>query len=212
MPAARARGLMVAALLALPLALLFGGLIPRNPGWSEPAQGIPIGLYASAAHTELVVPVAAAGHDWRTVLPPGSVPPGVSHLGFSWGDAEFFLATPSWADLRLETAARALFASRGSFVHVQQLGGPGGRPIRLSPAAYRRMVDAIGAEIGPGAPVPGYGRHDFFLPSPSRYSALRTCNNWTADMLASAGVRVGVWTPLPQTLIWRFEEAPSGGG
>ncbi len=204
--------LATVALLALPLALLLGAIVPRNPGWQEPAEGIEIAVHSSPAHTELVLPVAVAGHDWRDVLPAGTVPPGTTHLSFSWGDAEFFLATPTWADLRLHTAAQALFASRGSFVHLHRLAGSRGRPIRLSPDAYGRLVEAIGAEIGPGGPTPGYGADDLFLPSPSHYSGLRTCNNWAADMLADAGVRVGVWTPLPQTLIWRFEERLHEGG
>jgi len=199
----RAAATLLAALL---LAVGLGALVPRNGGWVEPAEGIEIGIDATVAHTELILPVAAAGHDWRAVLPPGTVTPGTTHLSFSWGDGAFFQATPTWAEVRPGPAIRALFASEGSLVHVYRLTGPQGRPIRLSPESYRRLTAAIRAEIAPGRPIPGWGPQDVFLPSPTHYSWLRTCNDWAADMLAQAGVRVGLWTPLSQTLIWRFED------
>jgi uncharacterized protein (TIGR02117 family) len=182
------------------------GSFRATPGWTEVPDGIPIGIAATDVHTELILPVEAAGHDWRTALPAGAVPPGITHLSFSWGDAAFFQATPTWAEFNLSSGLNALFASRGSLVHIYRLAGPHGRPIRLSREAYLRLAQAIRAEIAPGAVIAGYGPEDIFLPGTSRYSALRTCNDWAADMLAVAGVRVGLWTPLPQTLIWRFED------
>lgn len=199
-----ARGALLAWLTIL-LALALGGLLPRNPGWREPASGIAIGIDATHVHSELVLPVAAAGYDWRRVLPPGSVPPGTTHLAFSWGDADFFRATPEWANFDVRLALRALFASRGSLVHVYRLRARHGRTIHLTPHAYRRLAASIAAEVAPGPAEAGYGAADIFLPATGRYSILRTCNNWVGDRLAQAGVRVGLWTPLPQTLIWRFE-------
>ena len=29
------------------------------------------------------------------------------------------------------------------------------------------------------------------------YNALNTCNTWTGSVLKKAGVRIGMWTPLP---------------
>ncbi len=208
----RAARLAAALVVALLLMVVLGGLIPRNAGWVEPADGVTIGIDATVAHTELILPVVAAGHDWGRALPPGVVTPGVTHLSFSWGDAAFFQATPTWAEFRLDRALAALFASRGSLVHVYRLGGAHGRAIRLRPQDYRRLAGAIAAEIGAGAAMPGYGPDDLFLPSPSHYSILRTCNNWAGDMLAAAGVRVGLWTPLSQTLIWRFRDQPPAAG
>ena len=35
-----------------------------------------------------------------------------------------------------------------------------------------------------------------FYDAPSRYTALNTCNQWTSDTLAAAGIRTGWWTPF----------------
>ena len=103
----------------------------------------------------------------------------------------------------------------GSLMHVTHMGRPREsedvRPIRISREGYRRMVRAMEASFvreadGRAVPVPGsgYGPNDAFYEARGTYSAVRTCNQWTGERLADAGVRVGIWTPLPQSLMWRF--------
>ena len=36
------------------------------------------------------------------------------------------------------------------------------------------------------------------------YSAFYTCNSWTGRALREAGVKTGLWTPLSQSIMWRF--------
>jgi len=215
MRASRIGGLFLLAIVAaLLLAVLLGAILPRNAGWRESETGVTIGIDATLAHTELILPVAAAGHNWRASLPPEVFPPGQkpTHLSFSWGERDFFLATPSWSDFEVLRGLRALFASDQSLVHIYRLDGPRGHPIRLSPAEYARLIAFLQAEIGTGTPVPGYGPDDIFLPGTSRYSAIRTCNQWVADALAEAGVKVGSWTPFAQSLIWRYDGELSNQG
>jgi len=215
MRASRIGGLFLLAIVAaLLLAVLLGAILPRNAGWRESETGVTIGIDATLAHTELILPVAAAGHNWRASLPPEVFPPGQkpTHLSFSWGERDFFLATPSWSDFEVLHGLRALFASDQSLVHIYRLDGPRGHPIRLSPAEYARLIAFLQAEIGAGTPVPGYGPDDIFLPGTSRYSAIRTCNQWVADALAEAGVKVGSWTPFAQSLIWRYDGELSNQG
>lgn len=188
------------------LILVLGAFLPRNLGWQESVSGVTIGIDASLVHTELILPVSAGGHDWRTILPPAVFPPGSNptHLSFSWGDRDFYLATPSWSKFQPLRGLRALVASERSLVHIYRLTSPRSHPIRLSQAEYDRLVAWLAAEIGKGAPDPGFGATDIFLPGTSRYSAIRTCNQWVSDALAEAGVKVGFWTPFAQSLIWRF--------
>jgi hypothetical protein len=35
-----------------------------------------------------------------------------------------------------------------------------------------------------------------FYEAPGAYTVTNTCNQWTSDMLAEAGVRTGWWTPF----------------
>ncbi|WP_194744681.1 DUF2459 domain-containing protein [Thermaurantiacus tibetensis] len=199
--------------LALPplylLAALLGALVPQNRPLADPGpRPVTIHLDSSVVHTELVLPVAAAGHDWRRRFPTFADGRTAEHfVSVSWGERDFFLATPTWADVDLRLALRALVAGHATLLHVYRLEAPSGRPIRLSEEAYLRLAAHIEAAIAPGPPLPGYGKDDLFLPAHGRYSPWRTCNQWTRDALAAAGVRVGRWTPLPQGLLWRFPNA-----
>ncbi|WP_448580042.1 DUF2459 domain-containing protein [Thermaurantiacus sp.] len=203
----RAVGGLAVLLMA---ALLLGALVPENRGWREAEEGVVIHFDHSPVHSWLILPVAAAGHDWRSRVP--ALPGNPSRLAFSWGERDFFLATPRWADLDPAIALRALLGGNGSLVHLVPVRpGPAGAPIRLSHSEYLRLVRHLEAQIAQGDALPGYGKEDLFLPAHGRYAPWRTCNQWTRDALAVAGVRVGRWTPLPQGLAWRFPTARERG-
>lgn len=209
-----------AAIALLLVALLLGAVPSRNIGFAQASgdDAVAIRVSASLAHSELIVPVAAAGHDWRGTIGAGGFADGrapATHLSFSWGERDFFLATPTWADFDWRLALRALFASQASLMHVYRLDlpperwAPDGVTIYLSPEQYRRLAAGIAAELGrPLVRVPGYGGDDVFYEAVSRYGVWHNCNQWAADRLAGAGVRVGRWTPVAPSLmtplVWQF--------
>ncbi len=61
--------------------------------------------------------------------------------------------------------------------------------------------------FGWGGRSPGvaYDAHDIFFPAVGGFNAMMGCNTWTADMLRRAGVKTGMWTPLPLTLDWSLD-------
>ncbi|MFN3945942.1 MAG: TIGR02117 family protein [Allosphingosinicella sp.] len=211
------------ALLAVPLlyllAALAGALVPRNPGWQEPDAGVQIFVRTNGVHADLVLPADAEGVDWYALLPPDHVrDPGAADgwVGIGWGQREFYLETERWADLTLRTAVRALTGG-DPLMHVAHMGTPrpsaAHRPLRLPPDAYRRMAEAIAASFerdADGAAIPltgeGYRDNDTFYEAHGTYHAFRTSNQWTGDILGHAGVRIGVWTPFEQGIMWRFRD------
>lgn len=208
---------LVAVPLLYVVAAVIGSLVPRNAGWREPAEGVQIFLRSNGVHVDLVLPARAQGFDLYRLLPPGHVAdPRAAQgwIGLGWGQREVYLETPQWRDLTLRNAVRATLGG-GALMHVDHVGAPqpsaDTRPVRLEPAAYRRLVAAALADFvrgRDGRPIPlpgrGYGIDDVFYEAGGRYSALRPSNQWTADALAQAGVRVGVWTPFAQGILWRF--------
>ncbi|MFN3592143.1 MAG: TIGR02117 family protein [Thermaurantiacus sp.] len=205
-----------AILLFLVLAVVAGAVIPENARWQEAEGGITIFVDGTAAHTEVILPVAAAGHDWRGRIKPAHFPDGGfpdRWLSFSWGEREFFLTTPSWGDFRLSTGLNALLRGEQTLVHVYRIDrAPQGGPVTLTPNQYRQLVAWIEAQFDDTEEViAGYGPNDAFFPSRGRYSPIRTCNQWTRDALAAAGVRVGRWTPFSQSLMWRFPSEETDG-
>jgi uncharacterized protein (TIGR02117 family) len=207
--ALRALGAVVAgvvlALAAFALAGWAGSSIPRNSGWREPADGVEILLGTNGVHTELVMPLVTPEKDWRPVFPTADLAaPGrdYTHVAVSWGEKEVFLNTPTWADLSPVTVLRIVGVGGEGLLHVAHYVRPAPsrdfRPLTLSPAEYRRLVAAIERSLPVGQRVrhPGYGPHDVFYDAPGDYTARNTCNQWTSDTLAAAGVRTGWWTPF----------------
>ena len=90
---------------------------------------------------------------------------------------------------------------------------PAMREVRLSPARYRALAAFITAAIrvgDDGGPIviPGahYDAHDIFLEANGHYSIFETCNEWTRQALAGAGVRVPVWSPFEQALFYQLPQ------
>ncbi len=202
-------GFMIAGLaLACGLAALFGSFIPSNRRWIEPNDGVTIYVATNGYHTGLLLPTSADGVDLSMAFRPTDLPDprdSGDYLLFGWGDRDFFLNTPTWADVRPRTLVVALIGSGGSLLHVDHVHSPaeiaGARTVRLTSAEYRVLVAEIRrfAKLSSdGHPIstPGYGPRDVFYDATGRYSAVTTCNVWTADRLRATGVRVGLWTPF----------------
>ncbi|MEH3035925.1 MAG: TIGR02117 family protein [Sphingomonas adhaesiva] len=200
------------AVLGYAIAGAIGGLVPRNPDWRAPADGVTIWVEDNGIHTGLVLPVRAAGIDWRGDFPardlrdPRYADHG--HVAVGWGERGFYLGTPTWWDVRPSTILRAALGSDDTLLHVEHIArpvaGPQVRAVTLRREEYRRLAAVVRGSRRRGAAVPGYAGYDVFYPASGRYDAVRTCNAWTGDALAAAGVRVGAWTPFPSTVMRWF--------
>jgi len=211
------------ALLSLPLLYLAtavgGALVPRNRGWEEPSQGVLIYVRNNGVHVDLVLPASAAGLDLHRLVPPSHIADAQAARGwvaFGWGQRESYLETPHWADLTARNAARAVFGG-DALLHVEHVGQPRSsaeaRPLRLERQAYRRRLRPSGADSPLARTAArsrclarGYADNDVFYEAVGHYSALRTSNQWTTDVLADAGVKIGLWTPFAQGIMWRFRK------
>jgi uncharacterized protein (TIGR02117 family) len=213
---------IVTAILAIPalylIAALIGSLVPVNRGWTEPDAGVTVYLADNGVHTDIVMPARAQGLDWTPLVPKSdtAAPREDSQwVAFGSGEEQVYLNTPTWWDITPKTVWAALTGSR-RVMHVEWVPSPSYavREIRLRPEEYRRLWAAIRADfnLGPdGRPVkvdhPGYGCCDAFYWAGGRFSALSTCNTWTADKLRLAGVETSLWPPFTHGVTWRYRKA-----
>jgi uncharacterized protein (TIGR02117 family) len=200
------------------IAAWIGSSWPVNSDWKPAREGVTIYVATNGFHSGLILPVSAEGQDWSLIVRATDLPdPSDSGnwLLFGWGDREFYLNTPNWSDVRPGTVVAAFLGSDQTLVHVDHLKDPrqvpGARAVRLSSAQYRRLTAFIRASMaldaqGRGVATPGYGSLDTFYAARGRYSAVRTCNVWTGEALAAAGVRVGRWTPFSEGVMRWFGE------
>ena len=182
-----------------------GSAIPRNADWREPDQGIEIMVETNGVHTALVLPLVTPERDWRPLLPASDVAAPTqpyTHVSISWGEREVFLETPTWWDLSPVTVLRIIGIGGDGMLHIAHYVRPAPasdiRPLRITRAQYRRLIAEIDRALpqGPRISYPGYSHYDVFYEAPGRYTMTRTCNQWTSDTLAAAGVKTGWWTPF----------------
>jgi len=212
---------LLLAVLAVPLAYIalipILGLVPVNAGWREAQSGIVIFVNTNGVHTGIGMPMHNALMDWRPYAPPEHLrePIAAGYLFVGYGHRGFYLDTPSWAKVSLSTALEAGIGTGEALIHVDHVVAPGEGPeqkaLTLSGEEYSRLVAYVRARFRQGADgrtIPvlgrGYGAHDMFYEADGGYSALLTCNEWTGRALRFAGVRMGLWTPLEQGVMWHL--------
>ena len=223
----RAAAILVRVLLlviALPAswfaAALVLGAIPANHSWREPDRGIQLFVRTNGVHTWIMMPQVNEIMDWRPYAPAAHLRDPRYGLGdyiaVGYGNREFYLNTPNWADLTVRNAFYAAFGGGPSLLHVEHDNRPHPdewqRPLRVTPEQYRRLVDYIRARFrldARGRTIPllgrGYNDWDMFYEANGGYSFVLTCNEWTGRALRHAGVRTGLWTPLSQSVMWRLD-------
>lgn len=211
--AARALGVLAVVAFIYLLAGTALATIPRNRDWQPPTTGgVTIWIEDNGVHTGIVMPKVAVGVDWRDDFPAADLPDpryaANDHVAVGWGEQNFFLGTPTWSDVRPATVLHAAFGSDETLLHVEHIPRPqvttDARAVVLRPDEYRRLAATIRATRASGAAIRGYASYDAFYRASGRYDAIRTCNAWTGDRLANAGVRVGWWTPFSASVMQWF--------
>jgi uncharacterized protein (TIGR02117 family) len=192
------------------------GLIPVNNGHQPATSGINVYFISNAIHSDIVIPLDVGSSSWRSRFPAEHFRASIAHathVAIGWGDRGFYLGTPSWADLRVSTAAKALFLPSSTCMHVT-LTSPrflhkSAQCMTLSEAEFERLqrfIETSFARSPSGEririPDAAYGLHDAFYAANGSYHAFNTCNCWVGRALRVAGVRVGWFTPLPKTPLW----------
>ena len=219
--AARILRSIIATVLAVPIfyfaAALHLGLIPANWGWREAERGVKIFVNTNGVHTGIAMPLHHELMDWRPFVPAEHlrVPARGNYIIVGYGHRDFYLNTPSWAELSLATAFNAALGLGPTLLHVDHIQDPQEdreqTAITLSSEEYRRLVDYIRPRFkldAAGRTIPvlgrGYATNDMFYEAHGGYSAVLTCNEWTGRALRAAGVRMGLWTPIEQSVMWRL--------
>ena len=191
-------------LLAYLAAALVLGLIPSRTSVPMPttAADYPVYLVSNGVHINLVLPLYNDIADWRDRLPE-SEPGDWVYIG--WGSRAFYTQVPTWGDLTVPLAAKALLWDDSVlFVRGGAAPLPGSeqvRKIRLNAAQYRQLNADIRHQFAAATPLPD---NPHFYAARGAYQPLQTCNEWVRRRLQPLGVTVPLWSPFDRPLLWHL--------
>ncbi len=186
-----------------------GSAIPANSGWQQPKEGIDIFVETNGVHVSLIVPITAAGEDLSDLIRPDQLSDPMlygTHAMIGWGQGAVYRNARTWGDVKSGDIVGAVVGSDFTTLHIYHLVNP--QPLlhrkilRVSPTQYRSIIKHIRGTFrldqrGRSTAYPAYGSNNLFYDSTGHYNAINTCNTWTGAVLKHAGVRVGIWTPMP---------------
>lgn len=190
-------------------AALIGSHIPANNDWKQQTDGIDIFVESNGVHVSLIVPMAAAGEDLSDLIRPEHLQnPDLygTHAMIGWGHGRVYRNARAWGDVRSGDIASAIVGSDFTTLHIYHLKDPQPLPhrktLRVSDRQFRSIISQVRSTFrlnnrGESVAHPAYADDNLFYDSVGHYSAINTCNSWTGKVLRNAGVRIGVWTPLP---------------
>lgn len=197
--------------------LITGALIPypAREAANDGGERFRIIVAANPIHTDILVPINDQVRERFSFLADaggGFFRPGARWLVIGWGGRSFYTETPRWADLKPGPVLKSLTAD-ASVLHLDMATGlpsddPSLRSFDIDGAAFKQLLDFIDSSFARvhGRPVVltgmGYGATDQFYEANGAFNFLVGCNTWTAEGLRIAGLRTGLWTPLPITLFW----------
>ena len=192
-------------------------LVPVNRNVGSGGDVV-IYLETNGVHTDIAMPTVTERIDWSKVVLPDDTVAKVKgeYLAFGWGSQDFYLNVPTWGDLTIGVALKAISGTGGTSLHTRYENAPkednSCRRIVLSAEQYDALVKyvlASGKREGEGSFVriehDGYGRYDAFYVGTGRYSPFFTCNTWANSALKACGQKACLWTALQQPIFWKYQ-------
>lgn len=186
-----------------------------NSGFKPDKHGITIYLKSNGAHVDIYTPLKNEIFDWTTVIDINDFEPGDHrYAAVGWGDKGFYMETPTWNDLSLPVAFRALFIYSESTMHVTLAESISESDrcvaIDVSPEQYRKLMTNIMAKFrdeGKLEPIDALAdyypnQNDRFYPAKGSYWYYETCNVWTSRVLGKAGIKAAIWSPFAWGVMW----------
>lgn len=170
-------------------------------------------LSSNGVHLDIVLPANSITPDLRQGLIGEA-----SYYAFGWGDENFYLNTPTWADLTFKNGFSALLLNSSSLMHVTRFteAQPDWVAVSVSPEQLQHINQHVLASfqtdsMGTKAHLPnaGYTPTDDFYKAHGSYTLAYTCNTWVNDIFKKSGLTASYWTPFDKGLLKKYKPSQS---
>ncbi len=174
-------------------------------------ERIPLYLESTGIHVDLILPKAHLNKEFKEKL---GLKDSVEYVGFGWGDRAFYLNTPTWSDLKIGVALKALFLSSNSAMHVTPYNSkkPSWKMVNYCSEYQYRVVQYVFKNFqqdrsGNFIRIEGLNYHanDRFYEAKGSLSIFKTCNVWVNEALKIAGIQTAQWPPFAYGVMYHME-------
>ena len=170
-------------------------------------------------HINIVLPVNNNIVDWGKFINISTIGKGgkdnYKYLTFGWGDRDFYIQTPTLAELNLITAFKALFLPTPSTILVQGFSeipqNQETKCVEVTQTDYLQLTQFIqktfqmDSQNEPIRIANGHSSNSGFYAANGNYSIVKTCNNWVAEALRKANVDTPLWAGLSSAVMLHFK-------
>jgi uncharacterized protein (TIGR02117 family) len=204
-------GLISLVLLYFLIALI-STLIPVNSDYQKLTEGTEIWISSNGVHTNIIEHVSAKTYTWEKFLKPEN---GCEYLAFGWGDEDFYMNTPTWADIKLGVALKAAFWPTNAVIQIyyvpyEPILSKNIVKLYLTNAQIKKLNDYIYNTFSLDStqmpieliPEKEPGNDYKYYKAKGKYSLLFTCNNWTSRGLKKAGIKNALWAPFDKSVLY----------
>lgn len=188
---------LIYALMSVILA--YWGTNPKSLNCKENKM---IYISSNGMHIDLILPKSYIDSSFLAQLSPIE---NTEYYAIGWGDKGFYLETPSWAELKLSVALRAMLIKSPTAMHVTQYPEKDKNwvPIPVCDKQLRIIHGHITETFetnNRGKIIEikdkGYTVQDRFYEAHGNYTGLTTCNIWVNQALKKASIPTSVWSPF----------------
>jgi uncharacterized protein (TIGR02117 family) len=188
----------------------------------EADSQVEIYIQTNGVHTDFVLPIKYDTIDWSRKIHFENTPGKDSlmqYISFGWGDRDFYLNTPTWADLKFSTAFNASFGLTRSAIHITFYKSVEESrnciKLKLSKRQYLLLKNYLESyfiknDRGNYINIPFnpayYGPDDSFYKANGHYSLFFTCNTWTNRGLKICGQKACLWTPFDKGIFYHYRK------
>lgn len=177
-------------------------IIPINSETGNSEKNKSIYLNSNGVHLNIIIPkdqidsILLAGLNYEEQD---------QYFSFGWGDRNFYLETPTWADLTFKNAFVALFFKSPTLIHLTRYSESRGdwAEIKVDQDQLKKInqyiydsfyIDSLNNKVILNNK--GYSNNDDFYEALGSYSFYNTCNSWVNTGLKNVGIKACLWTPF----------------
>jgi uncharacterized protein (TIGR02117 family) len=172
-------------------------------------------LYADTAHTEIIMPISYFKPEYQQKFPELLKNRSDGYLAFSYGEKEFLMKVPTWEDIKIELALKALFINTPALIRVgyyYDIKKDICTKINLSNSCLKKLNQNIFKSFAIKEnhfiryKDPYKEPNIFYFQAKKSYNLFHTCNSWSGDRLREAGLKASYLTPFAQQVIYPYQK------